>query len=222
MRLRAVGMSRAASVYMLTAFVSAALWAGTTQPLAAQSEEENPLAGAEALGWVKGDPDAPITVVEFTDVSCPYCARFHEGTRQALIDEFVPTGQVRWITLTYVSGMYPNSDALTLAAECAGQQGMYEAYLTEAYRERDRWVSATDPVAMAEARRFADGLGMDLDAFETCRSDVTLVERAMAVMDLAKENAVRGTPTWFVDGFPVMGALPHGYARQFIVSQLPG
>ncbi|MEM7415148.1 MAG: thioredoxin domain-containing protein [Gemmatimonadota bacterium] len=194
----------------------------TAPDTSAQASEEDPLAAAEGLGWAVGETDAPITVVEFTDISCPYCARFHEGTRQALIDEFVDGGQVRWITLTYVSGIYPNSDALTLAAECAGQQGHYEAFLTEAYAARERWVTATDPVAMAEARRYADSLGMNLDAFEVCRSDTRVVERAMAVMTLAKEAGVRGTPTWFVDGFPVMGALPHGYARSFIASQLPG
>lgn len=207
---------------MKAAGAAAVLVALVAAPLSAQSSDENPLAGAEALGWAVGETDAPITVVEFTDVSCPYCATFHEGTRQALIDEFVDGGQVRWITLTYVSGLYPNSDALTMAAECAGQQGEYEAFLTEAYAGRDRWISATDPAAMAEARRYADTIGLDLTAFETCRQDPTVAERAMAVMDLARETGVRGTPTWFVDGFPVMGALPLGYARSFIVSQLPG
>ena len=177
MRLRAVGMSRAASVYMLTAFVSAALWAGTTQPLAAQSEEENPLAGAEGLGWVKGDPDAPITVVEFTDVSCPYCARFHEGTRQALIDEFVPTGQVRWITLTYVSGLFPNSEIPSLAVECAGRQGRYEDFAGRVYAERDRWVRARSAAIRPIMDELATGLDLDAAAFAACMADPTVEQR---------------------------------------------
>ena len=213
MRLRTMG---ACAIVGLAAAVALA-------PTAVRAQtEDDPLAGAVELGWVKGEADAPITVVEFTDVSCPYCATFHTGTRQALIDEFVEAGQVRWITLTYVSGLYPNSDAMTMGAECAGRQEAYEPFLTEAYAARDRWISATDPVAMAEARRFAETLELDLDAFERCRSDATVAERAMAVMELARENGVRGTPTWFVDGFLVMGDLPLGYARQFIASQLPG
>lgn len=188
----------------------------------AQSAPAGSLSGADSLGWTRGDPNAPITVVEFTDMSCPYCADFHQGTRQALIDEFVEGGQVRWITLTYVSGIYPNSDALTLAAECAGSQGHYEDFLTVAYAERERWLTATDAAAMAEARRFAETLDLDVDAFESCRAAPLVAERALAVMNMARASGVRGTPTWFVDGFPVMGALPLGYARSFITSQLPG
>lgn len=191
-------------------------------PASAQSSTDDPLAGAEALGWARGVADAPVTVVEVTDLSCPYCASFHAGTRQALIDEFVPAGQVRWITLTFVSGQYPNSDALGVAAECAGRQGGYERFLTEAYSGRDRWVNATDPTATAEARAFAGSIELDLDDFDACRSDPDVVERLRAITALASANGVRGTPTWFVNGFLVMGDLPHGYARQFITSQLPG
>lgn len=188
----------------------------------APSSEDDPLAAAESLGWVEGADTAPVTVVEFTDPSCPYCASFHAGTRQALIDEFVTSGQVRWITLTWVSGLYPNSDALTMAAECAGRQGRYDGFMGAAYSARDRWVVEDDATAMEEARRLASTLGLDLSDFDRCRSDRAVAERAQAVMELARANGVRGTPTWFVNGFLVMGDLPLGYARQFIVTQLQG
>ena len=62
---------------------------------------------------------------------------------------------VRWITLSYVSGLYPNSDALSVAAECAGRQGRYDDFLTAAYDDRESWLRSSDADAISAAERFA-------------------------------------------------------------------
>ena len=113
------------------------LGAVTATGASAQAANAERLTEAASLGWAVGEPDAPITVVEFTDVSCPYCASFHAGTRAELMAEFVESGQVRWITLVYISGLYPNSDRLSVAAECAGRQGSFDDFLRLAYEERE-------------------------------------------------------------------------------------
>lgn len=187
-----------------------------------QAANADRLAGAESLGWSVGTPEAPVTVVEFTDVSCPYCASFHAGTRAELTNEFVSPGRVRWITLTYISGLYPNSEELSVAAECAGKEGLYETFLKAAYEDRDAWVGANDDGVAAAIERLAGSTGLDPTAFATCRRDPATRERIERVGALAREVGVRGTPTWFVDGFLVMGDLPLGYARQFITTRLPG
>lgn len=189
----------------------------------AQEDQEDRLVGAESLGWVVGEAAAPVTVVEFSDVSCPYCADFHSGTRAALIEEYVPQGHVRWISLSYVSGLYRNSETVLVAAECAGRQDRYEDFLAAAYAERDTWLRAPERELPPVVAGFAADLGLDRDAFDACQGDPTVMKRLDAVAELAREAGVRGTPTWMVNGFPVMGALPIGYARQFIESQLePG
>jgi len=189
----------------------------------AQDEEEDRLARAGSLGWVVGEAAAPVTVVEFSDVSCPYCADFHAGTRAALIEEYVTSGGVRWISLSYVSGLYRNSEALLVAAECAGRQARYEDFLDAAYKERDTWLRAPEGELPPVVAGFVADLELDGVAFEECQGDPSVTERLDAVAKLAREAGVRGTPTWMVNGFPVMGALPLDYARQFIESQLdPG
>lgn len=186
----------------------------------AQDEEEDVLARAPALGWTVGEEDAPVTVVEFSDISCPYCAEFHGGTRAALIDEYVGSGQVRWITLSYVSGLYRNSEPLLVAAECAGRQGRYEEFVGAAYDEREAWLRAGDGEVATVVNRLARAVGVEPTGFADCRADATVRERLDRIRALAPRVGVRGTPTWIVNGFPVMGALPLGYARQFIESQL--
>jgi protein-disulfide isomerase len=177
---------------------------------------------APDLGWVQGQSEAPVTVVEFSDPSCPYCADFHGQVRSALHDEFVDTGRVRWITLSYVSGLYRNSLLAVQAAECAGEQGDYESYMDAVYDGRDGWLKADRTAALDALREMAAHLELDVAAWDRCRNERRIRERVRQVNALAEEVGVRGTPTWFVDGFPVMGALPLGYARSFIADRLEG
>lgn len=199
-----------------------AVWLGIAVPLQAQTTAgEADLEGAAALGWVEGAESSLITVVEFTDVSCPYCASFHAGTRAELIREFVDSGKVQWVTLTYISGLYPNSEAVSLAAECAGRQGHYDRFMSAAYEAREEWVSAPESAAATTVARLVGETELDTEAFVACVEDPSVRQRLDDVRSLAGTVGVRGTPTWFVDGFLVMGDLPFGYARSFIERRLP-
>ncbi len=188
----------------------------------AQGSIAERLGEAHGLGWTMGAEDAPVTVIEFTDVSCPYCASFHAGTRAALHDEFVETGKVRWITLSYVSGLYPNSETVFVAAECAGRRGRYDPFLQAAFEARESWLRAGGPELTEAVAHMGAAVGLTKDEFGSCTADAAVMERLETIRGLARAVGVRGTPTWFVDGFPVMGDLPLGYARSFIVARLDG
>ena len=209
-------------------------------PLAAQSGD--PVAAtarlledvAPALGWTRGSVDASITVVEFSDLSCPYCAQFHTDVRAQLIADFAEPSAaisdqrpppnhvppVRWITLSYVTGLYPNSLVAAEAVECAAQQGAHEPYLDRVYREREGWLRASRADALDALRHHAEALELDVAAWNACRNAPETRSRIRQINALAQDIGVRGTPTWVVDGFPVMGALPLDYARSFIEQRL--
>lgn len=189
---------------------------------------------APALGWTRGPADASVTIVEFSDLSCPYCAEFHADVRARLITEFVepagatdashaddaPNPAVRWITLSYVAGLYPNSLLASEAVECAAQQGAHETYLDRVYRGRDDWLRASRNDALDTLRAHAQALDLDLASWHACLDAPAVRERIRQINALAREVGIRGTPTWVVDGFPVMGALPLDYARSFIEQRL--
>lgn len=189
-------------------------------PAAGQAAGDDPLRGAASLGWSEGVDTAPVRVVEFSDLSCPYCASFHEGTRASLREEFVAEGQVHWITVSYVSGQYRHSEAAAIGAECAGRQGRYEAFSAGMLARQASWVRGAASGVEAAVSAVAGQLELDAPAFDACLDDPTVRARLEAVLDMAREAGVRGTPTWFVDGFPVMGDLPTPYARSFIVERL--
>src|SRR5690606_24185800 len=77
------------------------------------------------VGWVTGLDDAPVTVIEFSDFGCPFCAQFALDTYPTLHTEFVLAGQVRWIYVPFVIGRFPNGEGAALAGECAGEQGRF-------------------------------------------------------------------------------------------------
>ncbi len=213
-------MTGRSSVRLRALLSSAILLAASAQPGAGQSPAEAALVDAEAVGWGVGSEHAPVVVVEFSDLSCPYCATFHDGTRKALREEFVDGGRVRWVTLSYVSGQYRFSEAAALAAECAGLQGEYEAFSASMLAKRDDWVGGPSGAVEAVVRSVADALELDRTAWATCLESADVAQRLDTIRDMARQAGVRGTPTWFVDGFAVMGALPLGYARSFIVDRL--
>ena len=168
------------------------------------------------LGTVLGNPDAPVQVVEFSDLSCPYCAEFHKETFPTLVEEYVETGKIQWVFVTYVSGLYPNSLAAGTTAECAGEQGQYQAMVSALYEARDGWVRAGMSTAGGVFTGLAEELGLDMEAFLACARDEAKAERVLSATPLSREHGVRGTPTFVIDGFPAMGALPIDFIRRML------
>ena len=74
------------------------------------------------LGAHRGADGAPVTVVEFSDFGCVFCARFHEESYGALHDEFVASGDVAWKYVPITVGGFPNGFEAALSAECVGEQ----------------------------------------------------------------------------------------------------
>ena len=72
---------------------------------------------------VIGDPNAPITIVEFSDFQCPFCARFNIQTLPLLMEEYIDTGKVKLVFRDFpITSIHPNALPAALAAECANEQ----------------------------------------------------------------------------------------------------
>ena len=158
------------------------------------------------LGYDEGRPTARVTVVEFSDFGCGYCRRFHEATFPVLREEFIETGQVRWKYVPFAIGMFPNGSEAALAGDCAGAQGDFAGMKARLYGSQAEWRSSRDPFALFTG--FAGELGLDTGAFGSCLLDPLRHDRLEASNTMAARLGVRGTPTFFVQGLPVQGAIP--------------
>lgn len=174
-------------------------------------QQEMTIAGIEKVqevGHVRGADDAPVIVIEFSDFGCPYCGMFAIGTYPTLHDEYVATGKVQWRLVPFVMGMFPNGAEAARAAECATEQGedAFWAMHDLIYERQTGWKSTRTPESLF--RRFAAEIGLDETQFASCYQENRSGTRVEASNALAAQAGVRATPTFFVNGRAVQGALP--------------
>lgn len=187
--------------------------AGDIRQVARSSQPDQQLEPFEMLdpaaaGHVRGREDAPVRVIEFSDFGCPYCARFALEIYPALHREYVETGKVQWRYVTIVMGRYPNGAEAARAAECAAEQGedAFWAVHDLLYARQPEWTEAGEPEALFG--RYVADAGLDTGRFESCYRENRSRPRVMAGIALAAQSAVRGAPTFFINGVRVEGVLP--------------
>ena len=174
----------------------------------------------EAPGYDRGATRAPVTVVEFADFGCRYCAAFAAETYPKLANEFVKPGLVRWRFVPFVLGMFANGGGAARAGVCAGEQGAvaFGRMADWLFTAQGEWQRAGDPAG--EFRRLADVAGLDAARFASCYLGAASDTLIRAANDLADQLGVRATPTFFVNGRRVEGALPVEQFRTVLVDAL--
>lgn len=180
-------------------------------PVAAQTNDHLKV---EGLGYVRGVEDAPIHVVEFADLGCKECRAFALETFPTLLEEYVETGLVRWQFIPYVSGLQPNGEQGSRAVECAAEQDAFWPMHDRVYEEQAEWFLKRRP--QRQFGRYAKALGLDSDALGDCYKAKTTVPRTEKNTAAALDAGVRATPTFFVNGRMVLGALPIAQFRQLL------
>ena len=173
-----------------------------------------------APGYDRGGDRAPVTVLEFADFGCPYCARFAAETYPRLAREFVATGMVRWRYVPFVMGMFPNGTEAARAAECAADQGSraFARMHDRLFDAQADWKRAAEPTAVFRA--MASAAGLDAGRFAACWASDAPDRRIRASDALADRLGVTETPTFFVNGQRVEGALPVEEFRTVILDAL--
>lgn len=177
----------------------------------------------DALEQSRGAPDAPVTVVEFTDYQCPFCRRFQAESWPAFDRNYVATGKVRFIVRDLPLRIHSSARPAAEAAHCAGEQGrfwpMHDALLAPNMR-------LDEPSFLGKAQAF----GLDLSRFHQCLSSdkyQRAIERNSAQ---AAALGVQGTPAFIIgrtahgelDGVRIVGALPYASFAAWIDRMLRG
>lgn len=157
-----------------------------------------PERGSERDFKVLGSESAPVTIVEFTDMQCPYCGLFSRTTFPALRRQYIDTGKVRFISRDLPLPMHPYAIAAAVAARCAGQQGKYWEY-------REWMVAHQEDLPKSPYNDFAQHVGLDVAAFDVCRNAGLQEQKVLLDVESSKAAGITVTPT-FVLGRTVEGA----------------
>jgi protein-disulfide isomerase len=168
--------------------------------------EPNDTVDLRRIGYAEGAADAPVTVIEFSDFGCPFCAMFAQGSYPELRRDFIATGQVRWVFVPFVMGMFPNGAEAARAGECAGEQGRFREMKLRIYAGQNEWKGSRNATSVFAG--YARELGLDEARFASCYRDDRAGTRTRTNNRAADALGVRATPSFLINGRLVEGALP--------------
>lgn len=194
------------------------LWYLSQAPKQAPADVD-PAAGAH---FVYGSPDAPVTVVEFSNYLCPHCKNHSEQSLPRIFADYVETGKVRYVFRDFP---FPGQENVILAGEaaaCAGDQGRYLDYHQLLFRATGQWGRAGLGELPGFFADYARQLGLDAGRFEACLSGHEKRALVLADQELARKLEIGGTPSFYVNGRFVEGFQPYGEWRKILDEALAG
>lgn len=158
------------------------------------------LADAELLelaqGMVYGDPDAPVTIMEFGNYQCGGCAAFALTVKPQVDMAYIETGQAKLVYYDFPFPNLPHSFLAARAVRCAGDQERYFDYHDVVFRTQRDWSVPSSPVGHFED--LAEDLELDTDAFDACLNSDRFADVVTANSTLGQRLGVSVTPTLFV------------------------
>lgn len=167
-----------------------------------------------------GKIGAPIVIVELSDFGCVYCAKHALETLPSLETEFVATGKVYYKHIPFLIGMFPNSDRAARAAECASEQDRFWPMHDSVFAHQKDWKKGNDADKLFKS--LARGVVPDEAQWSSCYDARRVDSRITAASAIAARLGVRATPTFFINGQMVEGALPLDVMRQGLNAMLAG
>lgn len=167
-----------------------------------------PVVVADDYAATRGDPSAPVTIIEYTDYQCPFCSRHSIQTMPRIMDEMVDSGRVYYILKDLpLESIHPDAFAASVAARCAGDQEGYWEMHDALFANQGAW-SGLGSGRDAIFTSLADQIGLDTEAFSDCLTSGRHDEAVQANVDEALGLGLTGTPAFYIDGYPVRGAQP--------------
>lgn len=140
----------------------------------------------------KGNKEAKIALIEFSDYQCPFCARFFTETLPQIEKEYISAGKLKYVIRDFpLEAIHPHAFKAHEAANCAGEQGKY-------WEMHDRLFQNQNLLGAAELPKHAQAIGLETAEFEAClRSGKQAAEIRKDLAD-GQNAGVHGTPTFFL------------------------
>ena len=190
-----------------------------TQPPAGSTDAINPITSED---HIRGNPDAPVKIVEYSDFECPFCKRFHDTMNQVM-DEYGQDGQVAWVYRQFpLEQLHPvKAQREAVASECAAELGGNDAFWQFADRFFELTPSNNQTDIDTVIPQIVEEIGLDESAFNECLDSSRYDSHIEEDIQNAVATGGRGTPWSVVVGvngetFPLSGAQPYNSVKQLI------
>lgn len=164
----------------------------------------------------KGDPNAPVVMIELSDYACHNCRDFVLNTEPLLEQEYVDTGQVRYVS--HVFALWPESQPAAAAALCANEQGKYWEFHKQAFLNFEQGSFPTTEAVL----NWGQQIGLDSAAFKTCVDSGRYTYDVQVSALEGNRAGVTGTPAFFINGQLITGNASLADFRRAIDAALAG
>ncbi|MEX2016882.1 MAG: thioredoxin domain-containing protein [Candidatus Pacearchaeota archaeon] len=164
---------------------------------------------------VLGDANAPITIIEFSDYQCPFCAKFWSETLPLIKKNYIDTGKVKLVFRDFpLTNIHPMAQPAAEAAECVRKvAGSDEAY----FKYHDKLFENQNSLSESNLKTWAKQQGQNIDS---CLDSGEFTDEVLADMADGSAAGVTGTPGFVINGILVSGAQPYSVFEQIIEGEL--
>lgn len=166
------------------------------------------------VGHDLGTVGARVFIVEFADFGCSYCAKFDHETYPKIDSAYISKGIVRFKMIPFVVGMFKNSREVAEAAECSAEQGKFWPMHDLLYQQQKEWKKSSNINALIQ--KYATQLKLDRNKLALCLKNPEIRKRIQLHDAMAQQLGINGTPTFFVNGRRVPGAIPFDLFQRVI------
>lgn len=225
-----------AAIVVAGAFVALGLYFGDNntqvsgtapKPSTEKSESLDKIAPLTNQDHIRGNPNATVKIVEYSDTECPFCKRFHDTMNQ-IMDEYGASGEAAWVYRHFpIDQLHPiKARNEATALECANELGGNDKFW--AYADRLYEITpSNNGLDQAELPKIAEYIGLNVTQFNSCLTSGKYVEHIESEYQNALETGGQGTPWSIVIGkngkkYPLNGAMPYASVKQIIELALQG
>jgi protein-disulfide isomerase len=160
-----------------------------------------------------GSSEAPVTIVVFSDFQCPYCQSFAQESFPLIKKEYLETGKAKFVFRDFPLAFHEYAQKAAEAAECAQEQGKFWEY-------HDKIFENQRALEIANLKQHAQDLGLNQAAFENCLDSGQMAQEVKKDFEEGSRYGVEGTPAFFVNGTPLVGAQPFPVFQKVIEQEL--
>ena len=173
-----------------------------------------------------GNPDAPITIIEFSDFQCPFCARFHVQTLPSIMNEYIEQGKVKLVFRDFpIQNIHPNALPASVAAECANDQGKFKEMHDVLFDNQSQWSKQETSSVLSTFVQYASNMQLDEEEFASCLTSEKHIDEIRKDLEDGRDYGISGTPGFFVGNdqigyMELKGAQPFESFKKIIDAQL--
>ena len=160
----------------------------------------------------RGAQNAPLTFIEFSDFQCPYSKRYFDEILPMILSNY--GDRIRYVYRDFpLSSIHPKAQKAAEAAQCAFEQGKFWEY-------HDMLFNNQEKLELADLKAYAVSLGLDEGTFNLCLESGKYAPEVQKDIQDGQSYGVQGTPTFFINGRKVIGALPYATFKAIIDEEL--